>query len=90
MNTKHVLKILSLETLYLGLIILCAFGINQILISNNNDKIYTIKNNETRDYKYEHYCDSIYKVNPDYYLDVLVETDKFQNYLEEHGEWWTN
>lgn len=55
-----------------------------------DSKSFTIKNNSTRDYKFEHYCDSIYEVNPDYYLDVLVETDEFQNYIDEHGEWWTN
>lgn len=44
----------------------------------------------TRDINYEHYCDSIWITNPDYYLDVLVETDKFQSYIEKHGEWWTN
>lgn len=86
MNTKRNLFI----TLFLGAIMLCAFGISQILASNNNDKTFIVRNNDTRDYKYEHYCDFIYEVNPDYYLDVLVETDEFQNYLEEHGEWWTN
>lgn len=55
-----------------------------------DSKSYTIKNNDTRDYDYEHYCDSIYEVNPDYYLDVLVETDEYQDYIEKHGEWWTN
>lgn len=66
-------------------------GLSVAIYGNYTDsKIYTIKNNSTRDYKYEHYCDSIYEVNPDYYLDVLVETDKFQNYIDEHGEWWTN
>ena len=55
-----------------------------------DSKSFTIKNNSTRDYKFEHYCDSIYEVNPDYYFDVLVETDEFQNYIDEHGEWWTN
>lgn len=54
-------------------------------ISNTN-KSFIIKNNNTRDYAYEHYCDSIYETNPDYYLDVLVETDEFQSYLDEHGE----
>ena len=44
----------------------------------------------TRDINYEHYCDSIWITNPDYYLDVLVETDEFQSYIEKHGEWWTN
>lgn len=55
-----------------------------------DSKSFTIKNNSTRDYKFEHYCDSIYEVNPDYYFDVLVETDEFQNYIDKHGEWWTN
>lgn len=59
-------------------------------MSNTNNKTFIVKNNNTRDYAYEHYCDSIYEVNPDYYLDVLVETDEFQSYLDEHGEWWTN
>lgn len=58
--------------------------------SNSDSKTFIIKNNSTRDYKYEHYCDSIYINNPNYYLDVLVETDKFQNYIDNHGEWWTN
>lgn len=49
-----------------------------------------VKHDSSRDYQYEHYCDSIYKVNPDYYHDVLVETDSFQNYIDEHGEWWNN
>lgn len=59
-------------------------------MAKNDSKTFTIKNNSTRDYNYEHYCDSIYKVNPDYYLDVLVETDEYQNYIKKHGEWWTN
>lgn len=41
-----------------------------------------------RDYAYEAYCDSVYRVNPDYYLDVLCETDEYCIYLEKHGEWW--
>ena len=60
------------------------------LINSFDNKFYTIKNNSTRDYKFEHYCDSIYEVNPDYYLDVLVETDEFQSYIEKHGQWWDN
>lgn len=59
-------------------------------MSNINNKAVIAKNNNTRDYAYEHYCDSIYETNIDYYLDVLVETDEFQSYLDEHGEWWTN
>lgn len=56
----------------------------------DNSKTFTVRNNDTRNYQYEHYCDSIYEVNPDYYFDVLVESDKFQNYIDEHGEWWNN
>ena len=51
---------------------------------------YNRSNDTTRDINYEHYCDSIWITNPDYYLDVLVETDEFQNYIDEHGEWWAN
>jgi hypothetical protein len=41
-----------------------------------------------RDLEYEHYCDSIWEANPDYYMDVLVETDQYQEYIEQNGEWW--
>lgn len=41
-----------------------------------------------RDYAYEAYCDSIYENNPDYYLDVLQESDEYISYIEKHGEWW--
>lgn len=78
--------------LIVSLVISVIIGITSLAIgfSNNDSKTYTIKNNSTRDYEFEHYCDSIYESDPDYYLEVLVETDKFQNYIEEHGEWWTN
>lgn len=75
----------------LALILGVIIGLSITFLTNSFDnKFYTIKNNSTRDYKFEHYCDSIYEVNPDYYLDVLVETDEFQNYIDEHGEWWAN
>lgn len=51
---------------------------------------YNRSNDTTRDINYEHYCDSIWITNPDYYLDVLVETDEFQSYIEKHGQWWDN
>lgn len=75
-------------TFIVFLVIIGVFTIK--VYSNSDSKTFTIKNNSTRDYKYEHYCDSIYINNPDYYLNVLVETDKFQNYIDNHGEWWTN
>lgn len=34
-----------------------------------------------RDLNYEHYLDSIWEKDPDYYLDVIVETDKYQEYM---------
>ena len=71
------------------LILTVAFAI-VIYLAYKDIKIFTVRNNDTRDYQYEHYCDSIYEVNPDYYLDVLVETNEFQSYINEHGEWWTN
>lgn len=75
----------------LALILGVIIGLSITFLTDSFDnKSYTIKNNSTRDYKYEHYCDSIYEVDPDYYLDVLVETDEFQNYIDKHGEWWTN
>lgn len=43
---------------------------------------------DSRDTIFEAYCDSVYRVNPDYYLDVLCETDEYCNYIEEYGEWW--
>lgn len=43
---------------------------------------------ESRDLEYEQYCDSIYITNPNYYYDVLVETDEYQQYIEKHGVWW--
>ena len=43
---------------------------------------------DTCDYAYEAYCDSIWENNPDYYLDVIVESDEYQNYIEQNGEWF--
>lgn len=51
-------------------------------------KDYNSSLDTTRNINYEHYCDSIWITNPDYYLDVLVETDEFQSYIEKHGQWW--
>ena len=43
---------------------------------------------DTRDDAYEAYCYSIWENNPDYYLDVIVESDEYQNYIEQNGEWF--
>lgn len=42
----------------------------------------------TRDYAYEAYCDSIWECDEEYYLDVLEETDEYQDYVELNGIWW--
>ena len=66
----------------------CIFIIVVIILSMIREHYNREYNNCTRDYKYEHYCDSIYKNDSDYYYDVIVESDKFQKYIKEHGEWW--
>lgn len=40
------------------------------------------------DYEFRHYCDSIWDADPEYYMDVLVETDYYQEYIEVNGQWW--
>lgn len=82
------LRLIVIFLISLGLIFFVYSAIRYT--ANINNKTFVVKNNNTRDYAYEHYCDSIYEVNPDYYLDVLVESDKYQSYINEHGEWWTN
>lgn len=46
------------------------------------------KVSDTRNYAYETYCDSIFEADPDYYLDVLCETNEYCIYIETHGQWW--
>lgn len=43
---------------------------------------------QDRDLQYEAYCDSVWRYDRDYYMNVLVETDRYQEYLDKHGEWW--
>lgn len=83
----------KLDSLIIPLVLLALFALASfagVISASNDSKTFNIKNNSTRDYNYEHYCDSIYEVNPDYYNDVIVESDKFQDYIDNHGEWWTN
>ena len=78
-------------TIIFLLFVIALVNLSFIRCSNYIDsKNYITKNDSTRDYKFEHYCDSIYEVNPDYYLDVLIETDEFQDYIDKHGKWWKN
>ena len=86
-NTTKAKVLTIIFLLFVGVLVNLSF----IRCSNYIDsKNYITKNDSTRDYKFEHYCDSIYEVNSDYYLDVLIETDKFQNYIDKHGKWWKN
>lgn len=63
-----------------------AVTLTLILIVGNICKACTSE--KPRDYAFEQYCDSIWYNDRDYYHDVLVETDRYQEYLEEHGQWW--
>lgn len=42
----------------------------------------------TRDLVFEAYCDSIWDANPEYYMDVLAESDEYQDYVTTNGFWW--
>lgn len=57
-------------------------------ILGNVSCIKVHENAPKRDYDYENYCDSIWYVDRDYYNDVLVETDRYQEYMETVGCWW--
>ena len=43
---------------------------------------------DNSDKSYEAYCDSIWAADPDYYYDVLEETEEYRNYIELNGKWW--
>lgn len=43
---------------------------------------------QSRDLDYERYCDSIWESNPDYYNDVLSESDEYISYIKANGSWW--
>lgn len=64
-------------------IIIISIAVAVILIGSGSPK-----KESQRDYRYESYVDSIYKNDVNYYLDVIVESDEFQQYVEAHGEWW--
>ena len=66
--------------------ILGTIAIVLVFNSTCNAKAETTEN--ARDLSYEEYCDSVWANDPDYYLDVLCTTDKFQSYIETNGEWW--
>lgn len=61
-------------------------GLSAIWITANT--VRCSKYTPERNYEYEEYCDSIWRADPDYYMDVLEETDEYQEYIDTHGEWW--
>lgn len=65
------------------------FAIFSIISFANIAPKETLKvSSSPRDYSYESYCDSIYENDTDYFLDVIAESDKYQQYIEEHREYW--
>lgn len=72
------MKITSLKPLATIVLAIVLFGICVNKCSKTN----------TRDIQYENYCDSIWYCDRDYYLDVLAETDEYNDYIKEYGEWW--
>lgn len=54
------------------------------VVSNSNDSIIDDRT------AYEIYLDSVWEADPDYFLDVIVETDEYQEYIANHEEWWKN
>lgn len=68
----------NITTIIIAIAAIVVIGCKPTKVANN------------RDYAYEAYCDSIWEANPNYYLDVLVESDKYCTYIEEYGEWWNN
>lgn len=71
----------ALPTLIIGIILIYCLFIMPF-------HIYQCSHKEKRDIKYEQYCDSLWENDPIYYVDVLVETDEYQQYIEKFGEWW--
>lgn len=62
----------------------CVAGVAGVILADN--EVRPVKTAE--DYAYEAYCDSMYENDTDYYLDVIEESEKYQDYIEKHGEWW--
>ena len=73
-----------LNKIFGTLIAFCSITVIVLLLNSN------CRGNDVppRDYAFEAYCDSIFYNNREYYEDVLVETDEYQEYLETHGQWW--
>lgn len=53
-------------------------------------KSYNRDLDTNRNIEYEHWCDSIRIADPNYYLDTITESYDYNQYIEEHGQWWDN
>lgn len=70
-------------------IIIILMGITAFIgVISATDNSNNILFDNTRDYEYEQYCYNIWKNDPNYYYNVVVESDEYQDYIAEHGEWW--
>lgn len=61
-----------------------------LLASASFAGVYTGKQDAeelTRDYAYEEYIESIFNEDPNYFFDVIAESDEFIDYCERHPEW---
>lgn len=81
-------------TIIVFIAVLTSF-ITSIFVNNHIDGVakeirVTERQTPTRNIEYEHYCDSIWIADKDYYLDVLTETDEYQEYIRQNGQWWNN
>lgn len=49
---------------------------------------HSTKVSDTRDLSYEAYCDSIWASNPDYYMDCIMGSAEYEDYISVNGKWW--
>lgn len=93
MTTKEKIKTAVISVLlavgFFGVWHLAAYLEAQRGLENRQEYGFSKADDTTRDYAYEAYCDSIYENDTMYYIDVLVETDEYQDYLKKHGVWWS-
>lgn len=79
---KNKIKDISIPLVIIELMIASSF-VGTSLAHNNYAQF-----DYNRNYQFEQYCDSIWNNNPEYYQNVLVETDYYQQYINKCGEWW--
>lgn len=73
---------INTSTIMKSTILIILFGVTVLYAC------YSFGSIQGRDFAYENYCDSIWVNDPDYYIDVLLETDQYLDYIDKHGIWW--